>query len=622
MTNKTNKKTLNINVPVLARVEGEGALDLRIEDGNITDLKLRIFEPPRYFEKFLERRSYRDVLDTVARICGICPVAYQMTAVQALESVFFADQGNTQVSPSIGALRRVMYCGEWLQSHSLHIHMLAAPDFLGVNSIIEMARDNDEAVRRGLRLQSLGNDLIALFGARSVHPVGVCVGGFSRAPDQAAVSAMVQRLAEARQDAAAVVRWVASLDLPNDEQDFTSVSLRHSHDYPMDGGRLVSDQGLDIAIDEFEQYFTEHHVPHSTALHCLLQGQPYLVGPLARLNLNLDRLPSESRSLLDETGIVFPSRNMFHSIVARAVEMHYVVCDAYRLLQDYKRSDQVLAEVNPVAGTGFGCTEAPRGLLWHRYDLDESGIVKTARIVPPTSQNQTRIEQDLKQSLLNIGLENDPDVLQHHAEKVIRNYDPCISCATHFLKLSVQDSAHCEVKDEVISPLQIDDGQLLTDAPVSVLIIGVGSPHGSDSLGWEAVRLLQQDKVFSKQPGLRLLCMDRPGARLLDVMQPNDKVILVDAVSASQPLGSLIRLGMDDIKAGEDKMSTHSIGLADAIQLGRTLQRLPRQLLLLGLETGDDMDWQYSQAELKQLVSAVRAEVGCSFNNVNSADHG
>jgi len=348
VTNRTSKKTININVPVLARVEGEGALDLRIEDGSITDLKLRIFEPPRYFEKFLEGRSYQDVLDTVARICGICPVAYQMTAVQALESVFFISQESTQVTPWTRNMRRVMYCGEWLQSHSLHIHMLAAPDFLGVNSIIEMARDNDEAVRRGLRLQTLGNDLIALFGARSVHPVGVCVGGFSRAPEPAAVSAMVQRLAAAKQDAEAVVRWVASLDLPHDEQDFTSVSLRHSHDYPMDAGRIVSDRGLDIAINEFEEFFTEHHIPHSTALHCLLQGEPYLLGPLARLNLNLDRLPAESRALLDETGIVFPSRNMFHSIVARAVEMHVVVCDAWRLLQDYQRPDQAAVDVTPM----------------------------------------------------------------------------------------------------------------------------------------------------------------------------------------------------------------------------------------------------------------------------------
>lgn len=606
----TTEKTIEINVPVLARVEGEGALDLVIENGNISDLKLRIFEPPRFFEKFLEGRSYRDVLDTVARICGICPVAYQMTAVQALESIF-----NTQVSPSAAILRRVMYCGEWLQSHSLHIHMLAAPDFLGVNSIIEMARDNDEAVRRGLRLQTLGNDLIAMLGARSVHPVGVCVGGFSRVPDLTEVNAMLERLTTARQDAEAVVRWVAALDLPHDEQAFISVSLRHPHDYPIGAGRIVSDQGLDIAIEGFEQYFTEHHIPHSTALHCLLQGQPYLLGPLARLNLNLDRLPPETRSLLDETGIVFPSRNMFHSILARAVEMHFAVCEALRLLQGYKQPHQSVADVAPTSGTGFGCTEAPRGLLWHRYDIDENGIVKCARIVPPTSQNQARIEQDLKQSLLNVGLDNDKALLQLHAEKVIRNYDPCISCATHFLKLSVHDSTDHEARKEVISPRPAGDGQPPADPSVPLLVIGVGSPFGSDGLGWEVVKILQEDSGLSQKPGLKLRCLDRPGIQLLEVMQSSDNVILVDAVSIGQLPGSLVRLGLEDIRAENSAMSTHNIGLAEALQLGRTLQRLPRQILLLGLETGGDLNWQYSQAELQTLVNAVRAATGCVQND-------
>lgn len=598
-TNNTSQKTLNINVPVLARVEGEGALDLRIDDGNITDLKLRIFEPPRYFEKFLEGRSYRDVLDTVARICGICPVAYQMSAVQAMESIFKAE-----VTPWTHAMRRVMYCGEWLQSHSLHIHMLAAPDFLGVNSIVEMARDNDEAVRRGLRLQSLGNDLIALFGARSVHPVGVCVGGFSRAPDSTTVTALLQRLKAARQDAEATVRWVASLELPDDEQDFTSVSLRQADGYSMDGGRIVSDGGLDIAIDEFDEYFVEHHIPHSTALHCLLQGKPYLVGPLARLNLNLDRLPPETRSLLDETGVVFPSRNMFHSIIARAVEIHFVVSEAYDLLQDYQRPGQPTVAVTPKAGIGFGCTEAPRGLLWHRYEFKENGTVKTARIVPPTSQNQPRIEQDLMQSLINVGLDNDKDTLRLHAEKVIRNYDPCISCATHFLTLSVHDAAN-DCDTEVERPQKTDD---------SVLVIGIGSPQGSDSLGWEVIKMLQQDRALNGQAGLKMLCLDRPGTHLLDVMQTSDNVILVDALSASRPLGSLVRVTVDDIDTMSSVTSTHGIGVAETLQLGRTLQRLPRQLVLLGLETGCDMKWQYSQTELAALVNAVRSSVSRDFS--------
>jgi sulfhydrogenase subunit alpha len=615
----STKKTLNINVPVLARVEGEGALDLHIKEGNISGLRLRIFEPPRFFEKFLEGRSYSDLVDTVARICGICPVAYQMSAVQALEGLF-----GTQVTSWVNSMRRVMYCGEWLQSHSLHIHMLAAPDFLGVNSIFEMARDNNEAVLRGLRLQSLGNDLIALFGARSVHPVGVCVGGFTRAPDAANVSDMVQRLADAKQDAEELVQWVTSLGLPNDEQDFCSVSLRHSQHYPIDGGRIISDQGLDIGIDDFEQHFAEHQVPHSTALHALLQGEPYLVGPLARLNLNLDRLPPDSRKLLDDTGIEFPSRNMFHSVIARAIEIHYVVGEAHRLLQDYLQNDsqdqshpgQTVSEMKPVGGIGFGCTEAPRGMLWHRYELDNQGIIKAARIVPPTSQNQGRIEQDLMQSLLNVGLDNPQEMLRLHAEKVIRNYDPCISCATHFLKLSINDSCLQQGKYG-INQSQLEQKErnkkLDTDTFNSTVVIGIGSPYGNDSLGREVIQRLQQDKKLKQNPAVKLIYLDRPGFRLLDFIQPDDRVILVDAVSSSQAPGSLVRLGLDDIKPQEKQISTHNVGLADTLQTGRILLQLPKLGLLLGLETGGQLDRCFTDPELKRLVDAVYREIGQNF---------
>jgi coenzyme F420-reducing hydrogenase alpha subunit len=427
------ERTVSIHVPALTRVEGEGALRLRIEQGRIETLALNIFEPPRYFEKFLEGRRYTEVLDIVARICGICPVAYQMSAASALEDAFGLDPG-----PWVQAMRRVFYCGEWIQSHALHIHLLAAPDFLGYGSAVAMAADHPEVVRRGLSLQGLGNDLIRLFGGRSVHPVGACVGGFHHAPSVAEVESMLARLREALPAAEALIGWTASLPLPEDAQDFVSVALRHPTDYPMAVGRIVSSQGLDVAPADFEAHFAEEHRPHSTALFALLHGEPYLVGPLARLNLNLDRLPVATRALLEATGIRFPSRNMFHSVVARAVEIHIALLEAIRLLEAYSLPASLHVEVRPRAGVGFGATEAPRGILWHRYLLDAAGIVRAARIVPPTSQNQARIEEDLRRSLLAFGLEAPDDALRLRAETVIRNYDPCISCATHFLELDVE----------------------------------------------------------------------------------------------------------------------------------------------------------------------------------------
>lgn len=426
----TSPREIRISVPVLARVEGEGALDLHIREGRIDDLKLRIYEPPRLFEKFLEGREVFEVPDLVARICGICPVAYQMSAVQALEAVAGCRPGSW-----VETLRRVLYCGEWIQSHSLHIHLLAAPDFFGYGSAPEMARDFPEVVRRGLRLQNLGNELMRLLGARSVHPVGVRVGGFHHAPPKEEVAHLVEHLQAAVPEAEALVAWTAGIDLPREEQTFTSVALRHPQEYPMYAGRIVSDAGLDIAADEFELHFQEYHRPHSTALHALLQGQPYLVGPLARLNLNRDRLPAPVAEALDRTGIDFPSRNPFHSIVARAVEIHFALLEAIRLLRDYALAEPWVP-IQPRAGIGFGCTEAPRGILWHRYAVTAEGKIGSARIVPPTSQNQARIEEDLRLSLQALGLHRSDEELRLHGEKVIRNYDPCISCATHFLKLN------------------------------------------------------------------------------------------------------------------------------------------------------------------------------------------
>ncbi len=423
-----------IQVPVLTRVEGEGALDLRIRDGAIADLQLRIFEPPRLFEKLLEGRSWRDVIDTVARICGICPVAYQMSAAQALEGIF-----GVEVDPAVRELRRLMYLAEWIESHALHIHLLAAPDFLGFDNVTAMAGRYPDAVRRGLRLQGLGNRLLALLGGRSVHPVSVCVGGFTRLPERGALEAIRAEYRQALPEAEALVAWTASLDLPDVTQTFTSVALRSGEGgYPVTDGRIVSSTGLDIGREAFAEHFRETQVPYSNALHCHLHGEPYLVGPLARLNLNRDRLPAPVAAALDASGIAFPSANPFHAIVARAVEILLAFHEAVAIMETWQPPAAACCGFTVRGGVGYGCTEAPRGILWHRYVLDDDGRVRAATITPPTSQNQARIEQDLRQALPAFGLDRPDEDLRAFAERVIRNYDPCISCATHFLRLQVE----------------------------------------------------------------------------------------------------------------------------------------------------------------------------------------
>lgn len=554
-------KSIKINVPVLARVEGEGALELSIQDGKITHLKLRIYEPPRYFEKFLERRSYQDLADTVARICGICPVAYQMSAVHAIESIF-----HTQTTAWIRALRRVFYCGEWIQSHALHIHMLAAPDFLGCQSIIELAQKEDEAVRRGLRLQALGNELITLLGGRSVHPVGAKVGGFYHAPNSQQVAKLIPQLEQGWLDSEALILWLDTLELPNDTQPFTCVAMRHPDEYPMNEGRIVSDSGLDISIDEYQQHFKEHHAPHSTALHSLLEGEPYLLGPLARLNLNQDRLSDEVLAPLAQTQYHFPSHNMYHSMVARAVEIRFAIGEALKILRKYQPPEQPSVEITPQAGIGFGCSEAPRGLLWHRYEVDSQGEIVNAIIVPPTSQNQARIEQDIARSLEKYGLDHSESELRFYAERVVRNYDPCISCATHFLTLTVQRS-----KQESISPLESKTG---------ILLLAIGSPFGSDSVAWQVAEQLQ------KQNNIQIIYSSNPLVQLKPLLETSKQVILLDALISEQPIGQLIPITLEQ-QPVQHPQSSHSLTTRELLALLQTLKKEGQTCQLIGISVGD-----------------------------------
>ena len=421
-----------IRVGYLARVEGEGAFQVRVRGGRVTSARLAIFEPPRFFEAFLRGRAFTEAPDITARICGICPVAYQMSAVHAMEAAL----GVTLPAP-LRALRRLIYCGEWIESHALHIYLLHAPDFLGCEGAFDMARDHAAHLRRGLGLKKTGNDLMALLGGREIHPINVRVGGFYRVPRRRELAPLAGRLAWAREAALETVRWVAAFDFPDRERDYTFVALRHPEDYPMNEGRIVSNRGLDIAPGEFDRYFTESQVPRSTALHSRLRdGAASLVGPLARYSLNFDRLSPGARDAARLAGLGPVCRNPYRSIVVRAVEVLYACEEALRLLDSYQEPDQPFIPVAPAAAAGAAATEAPRGPPSPRSRLAPDGGIAAARIVPPTAQNQASIEEDLASFVA--GFLALPDAqLQRRCEQTVRNYDPCISCSTHFLRLDL-----------------------------------------------------------------------------------------------------------------------------------------------------------------------------------------
>ena len=425
--------TKTIRVDTLTRVEGEGALELDIADGAVAGVRLAIFEPPRFFEALLRGRAGAEAPDITARICGICPVAYQMSAVHAIE-----DASGITLDGPLRALRRLLYCGEWIESHALHIVMLHAPDFLGFPDAISMAAAHGAVVRRGLALKKAGNDLLRLLGGREIHPVNVRVGGFYRVPTRAELIALAPVMAAARDDAIALARFVAGFSFPDFARDYEFVALRHLAEYPMNEGRVVSNRGLDIAVTDYDSVFAERHVAYSTALQSTIGARGnYVVGPLARFNLNFDRLSPSVQALAAEFGISEGCANPFRSIIVRALELVYACEEAERLIAAYHPPAAPSVAVAPRAGVGIAATEAPRGLLYHRYDLDAAGMILAARIVPPTSQNQATIEDDLR-IIATRDLDLPEEDLRDHCEQAIRNYDPCISCSTHFLRLTVR----------------------------------------------------------------------------------------------------------------------------------------------------------------------------------------
>jgi len=421
-----------IKVDTLARVEGEGGLYIKMAGERVADVKLRIYEPPRLFEAFLRGRHFSEAPDITARICGICPIAYQMSAVHAIERAL-----GITIDPMVRLLRRLFYCGEWIESHALHIFMLHAPDFLGYADVIAMAKNHREIVEKALRLKKIGNRIVQLLGGREIHPISAAVGGFHKVPAKSQLAQLAEDLEWALQTSLETVQWTSTLSFPDFEQDYEFVALRHPQEYPFNEGRLVSNRGLDIDAAEYEDHFMELHVKHSNALHSVLRGRgSYLVGPLARFNLNFDKLPEPARNAAIQAGLRPPVKNPFRSIIVRAVELVFACAEALRVTHAYEPPSAPRVEAPNQSGFGQAITEAPRGILYHRYVIDKNGLITAAKIVPPTSQNQRRIEDDLREYAAHVTawpLEE----ATWKCEQEIRCYDPCISCATHFLRVTI-----------------------------------------------------------------------------------------------------------------------------------------------------------------------------------------
>ena len=424
--------TRTLSVGTLTRVEGEGALHVTLKDGALDSVELSIYEPPRFFEAFLRGRAYTEPPDLTARVCGICPVAYQTSACNAIEEAC-----GVQVDDDLIELRRLLYCGEWINSHVLHIYLLHAPDFLGYTDIVGMSRDHAQVVERGLSLKKAGNQLMEFVGGRAIHPINVRLGGFYSVPTRLEFRPIAEQLRRALDNALATVEWVSGFEFPDLELEHEFLALTASGRYPIENGTIARSAGPSFAVADFTNHVVESQVPYSTALHATLDGGRHLTGPLARYSLNSSALSPVAAQAATGAGLSAECRNPFRSIIVRAVEVVYAIEEALRIIDEYQRPSRPFVDVPFRAGIGHGVSEAPRGLLYHRYRIDEDGLVSAATIIPPTSQNQAAIEADLAE-LVSSNLSLDDAALTTLCEQLIRSYDPCISCSAHFLTLMVQ----------------------------------------------------------------------------------------------------------------------------------------------------------------------------------------
>jgi len=422
----------SIFVDYVARVEGQGSLDIKVSGGKVEYAKFSVYEPPRFFEAFLVGRRCDEVHELTSRICGICPVAHQVTALRAVENAL-----GIEVSQQTRDLRRLLALSAHISSHVLNLYFLAAPDYFGYESIIPMARHNSDIFRRALALKKVGNDLTELIGGRSVHPISAIVGGFTALPDRDSLKTIGARLVEAKEYALKDVELFNNLKIPSFERRCEHVALRSDSEYAVNEGRLASTDGLNVAERDYRKYIAERQVPHSIAKHSYVKNRSsIMVGPLPRVNLNFDKLSPDAQDAAKQIGFRPPVFKPYMSIVARALEVVNAIDESIRII-DRLDLEEEKPSFEIKAGEGAAITEAPRGILYHYYKFDREGKVEKADIVTPTAHYAYNIEKDMYELVPNL-LDQPLEEATLKCEMLVRAYDPCISCSAHFVKLKVE----------------------------------------------------------------------------------------------------------------------------------------------------------------------------------------
>jgi coenzyme F420-reducing hydrogenase alpha subunit len=418
-----------IKVDYLSRVEGEAAFNIKVEDGIVKEVVLNVYEPMRFFEAFLRGKRFEEIPDIASRICGICYTAHQITALRAIENAL-----GIEVSEQTKNLRDLLTIGGIIQSHILHLYFLAIPDYMGYESAIAMAGKHAEVVKRGLRLKKLGNDTQMVVGGRAIHPFTQTIGGFTSIPKEEQLKNIGERLREEKDKAMETVRIFKDFEIPNFERKSEHVALR-SENYPLNIGIISSTQGLSCSENEYREYIEEKQAPPSHAKHSTIKGRDsFLVGPLARMNLNHDRISEDAKAVAEEVGVKFPNFNPFISNIDRAIEVVQYMDDAIDIIDAMELREEERKKIDAHAGEGCAVTEAPRGILYHFYEI-RNGLVRNADIVTPTAHNVYNIENDLRKYAPTI-LDLPEKEATLNCEKLIRAYDPCFSCSVHLINCS------------------------------------------------------------------------------------------------------------------------------------------------------------------------------------------
>ncbi|MBM4128598.1 MAG: Ni/Fe hydrogenase subunit alpha [Nitrospira sp.] len=416
---------MKLNIDYIARVEGEGSVKLEIEEGTLKDLKLNIWEPPRFFEGFLHKRRFDEVPDIVARICGICPVSHMTTAIRALEKAF-----GFVPSPEVVKIRKIMALSQIVASHLIHLYMLAFPDYHRLHSVTQMLPGFELEIRRLIKMKEVVNNVTALFGGRPLHPVAMVVGGFTQLPSRDMVGKVIKELESIKDDAVQTLRMVSNLPFPDLTNDSEYVGLHGPSGYAINEGIIVSNDGIKIEEDGYYSVFKEDEVSYSNAKRTHVKGRGSLmVGALARLNLKFEMLHPDAKKAAEEIGFTVPDHNPFHNNIAQAIEIVHGISECMELLDGLNLKDSNIP-LKLREGEGIALTEAPRGLLCHHYVVNRKGIIERANIITPTAHNFMSLEENLRK-LIQQYINEEKEEIVLKCEMLVRAYDPCFSCSVH-----------------------------------------------------------------------------------------------------------------------------------------------------------------------------------------------